>query len=188
MRFFGVSRPTTDLPRRMSAEQPKRPSRHDRSRRPVSGRVGPVARRTIPPFAAAGMGRTASGRTGDCTLAKERPGCLSLWNTQQWQSWLAERRRTACSKIRGGRLERRTESVQLFGRLLSTRHRTAPIAGRGRVRSPTAFGVSWRRAGRRSAGRRRRGVRRSVAARRAGANTSASTCRSFRQLFDELTE
>ena len=43
------------------------------------------------------------------------------------------------SKIRSGRLDRRTESVQLFGRLLSTRHRTVPIAGRGRIAIPDAF-------------------------------------------------
>ena len=43
------------------------------------------------------------------------------------------------SKIRSGRLDRRTESVQLFGRLLSTRHRMVPIAGRGRLAIPDAF-------------------------------------------------
>jgi MraZ protein len=43
------------------------------------------------------------------------------------------------SKIRSGRLDRRTESVQLVGRLLSTRHRTTPIAGRGRIAIPDAF-------------------------------------------------
>jgi MraZ protein len=80
-----------------------------------------------------------AGRSGSCTLAKERPGCLSLWNTQQWQGWLDDGLELVRSKMRSGRLDRRTESVQLFGRLLSTRHRTMPIAGRGRIAIPDAF-------------------------------------------------
>lgn len=74
-----------------------------------------------------------------CTLAKERPGCLSLWNTSQWQNWLNDGVELLKSKIRSGRLDRRTESVQLCGRLLSTRHRPVPIAGRGRIAIPDAF-------------------------------------------------
>jgi MraZ protein len=31
------------------------------------------------------------------------------------------------------------ENVQMLGRLLSTRHRTAPIAGRGRLAIPDSF-------------------------------------------------
>ena len=54
-------------------------------------------------------------------------------------SWLDAGVELMKSKIRSGRLDRRTESVQLFGRLLSTRHRTAPIAGRGRITIPDAF-------------------------------------------------
>jgi MraZ protein len=80
-----------------------------------------------------------AGGSEGCTLAKERPGCLSLWNAAQWQGWLDQGVELMKSKIRSGRLDRRTESVQLFGRLLSTRHRTAPIAGRGRIAIPDAF-------------------------------------------------
>lgn len=80
-----------------------------------------------------------AGDTANCTLAKERPGCLSLWNTKQWQGWLSNGVELLQSKIRSGRLERRTESVQLVGRLLSTRHYTLPIAGRGRIAIPDAF-------------------------------------------------
>jgi MraZ protein len=76
---------------------------------------------------------------GDCTLAKERPGCLSLWNSRVWQQWLSQGVDLLRSKIRGGRLERRIDSVQMFGRLLSTRHRTVPIAGRSRVAIPDSF-------------------------------------------------
>lgn len=80
-----------------------------------------------------------AGGSEGCTLAKERPGCLSLWNTAQWQGWLDQGVELMKSKIRSGRLDRRTESVQLFGRLLSTRHRTVPIVGRGRLSIPDAF-------------------------------------------------
>jgi MraZ protein len=43
------------------------------------------------------------------------------------------------NKIRSGRLDRRIERVQMFGRLLSTRHRAAPVAGRGRITIPESF-------------------------------------------------
>jgi len=82
--------------------------------------------------------RLAQG-LGQCTVAKERPGCLSLWNSQQWQQWLDEGVELLAAKIRGGRMQQRIENVQRFGRLLSTRHRTAPIAGRGRLAIPDSF-------------------------------------------------
>jgi MraZ protein len=80
-----------------------------------------------------------AGSSGGCTLAKERPGCLSLWNTAQWDGWLNDSLELLRNKIRSGRLDRRTQSVQSLGRLLSTRHRTTPIAGRGRIAIPEAF-------------------------------------------------
>jgi len=92
-------------------------------------------RLSLPPEWAALLAKDAA----QCTLAKERPGCLSLWNSEQWQHWLNEGVELVRSKLRGGRLERRVENVQMFGRLLSTRHRTAPIAGRGRVAIPDSF-------------------------------------------------
>lgn len=129
----------------------------------------------------------ADGTEG-CTLAKERPGCLSLWNTQRWQARLAEGLELLRSKIRSGRLERRTESVQLFGRLLSTRQRPAPIAGRGRVAIPDSF-------------RSFLGVEPGGEVLIVGAAVCVEVWRpqnwsehiglqmpSFRQLFDELTE
>jgi MraZ protein len=77
--------------------------------------------------------------TGQCVLAKERPGCVSVWNSQQWQSWLADGVELVTGKIRSGRLSSRLEQVQMLGRLLSTRHRTVPIAGRGRLVIPESF-------------------------------------------------
>ncbi|NOY30405.1 MAG: division/cell wall cluster transcriptional repressor MraZ [Planctomycetes bacterium] len=76
---------------------------------------------------------------GQCVLAKERPGCVSVWNSQQWESWLADGVDLVRSKIRSGRLAGRLDQVQRLGRLLSTRHRSVPIAGRGRLAIPDSF-------------------------------------------------
>jgi MraZ protein len=43
------------------------------------------------------------------------------------------------TKIEAGRLEGRVEEVQRLGRLLSTRHRSVPLAGRGRLVVPEGF-------------------------------------------------
>jgi MraZ protein len=80
-----------------------------------------------------------AGGQRTCTLAKERPGCVSLWNSQRWEAWLAEGVHLLDSKVRAGRLEDRMESVQSLGRLLSTRHRSIPLAGRGRIAIPDSF-------------------------------------------------
>ncbi|MCO6455184.1 MAG: division/cell wall cluster transcriptional repressor MraZ [Pirellulaceae bacterium] len=69
----------------------------------------------------------------DCILAKERPGALSLWNARQWQSRLDAGVELVENKMRAGRLEGRLEEVQRLGRLLSTRHTTVQLAGRGRL-------------------------------------------------------
>lgn len=76
---------------------------------------------------------------GGCTMAKEQPGCVSLWNSQRWEKWLADGLELLNSKVRAGRLEDRVESVQSLGRLLSTRHRPIPIGGRGRIIIPESF-------------------------------------------------
>lgn len=69
----------------------------------------------------------------DCILAKERPGALSLWSSREWQSRLDAGVALVESKMRAGRLEGRVEDVQRLGRLLSTRHKTVQLAGRGRL-------------------------------------------------------
>ncbi len=76
---------------------------------------------------------------GDCVLAKERPGCVSLWNPAQWENWLADGVNLVASKIKSGRMSGKLGQVQMLGRLLSTRHRTVPIAGRGRIAIPESF-------------------------------------------------
>ena len=75
----------------------------------------------------------------EAILAKERPGCLSLWSVDRWQAkWDAEVDLVR-SKMRAGRLEGRLDEVQLLGRLLSTRHRQVVLAGRSRLVIPEGF-------------------------------------------------
>jgi MraZ protein len=76
---------------------------------------------------------------GECLLTKERPGCLGLWAPGQAEEKLAQGRKILESKIQAGRLEGRLAEVQALGRLLSTRHRRAPLAGRGRLVIPEGF-------------------------------------------------
>jgi MraZ protein len=76
---------------------------------------------------------------GQCILAKERPGCLSLWGAAQWQAKLDAGVQLIESKLQLGRLEGRVEEVQLLGRLLSTRHKAVDLAGRGRLLLPEGF-------------------------------------------------
>jgi MraZ protein len=75
----------------------------------------------------------------DCILAKERTGCLSLWSATLWQSKLDEGVELVKQKMRAGKLQERLGQVQLFGRLLSTRHRPVQLAGRGRLVIPEGF-------------------------------------------------
>jgi MraZ protein len=77
--------------------------------------------------------------SGDCILAKERPGCLSLWNAALWQAKLDEGVALIQQKMRTGRLDGRVGQVQLLGRLLSTRHRQVQLAARGRLLVPEGF-------------------------------------------------
>jgi MraZ protein len=76
---------------------------------------------------------------GDCILAKERPGCLSLWNSDTWQTRLEQGVQLVVSKIVARRLDAKLDEVQRLGRLLSTRHRPVQLAGRGRLVVPDGF-------------------------------------------------
>jgi MraZ protein len=80
-----------------------------------------------------------AAESGACILAKERPGCLSLWNSAAWQSRLDEGVELVKSKMRAGKLAGRVEEVQQLSRLLSTRHKTVQLAGRGRLSIPDGF-------------------------------------------------
>ena len=75
----------------------------------------------------------------ECFLAKERPGCVSLWSAETWQAKLDDGVELIRQKIRAGRLEGRIAQVQMLGRLLSTRHKPVELAGRGRLLIPEGF-------------------------------------------------
>jgi MraZ protein len=92
-------------------------------------------RLAIPAELVAAMG----GEHADYILAKERPGCLSLWNAANWQSKLSAGVDLVQSKMRAGKLEGKMGQVQLLGRLLSSRHRTVQLAARGRLIVPEGF-------------------------------------------------
>lgn len=79
------------------------------------------------------------GAAANWILAKERPGALSLWHAETWQSKLDAAVQLIQAKIEAGRLDGRIEEVQHLGRLLSTRHRQVPLAGRGRLLIPEGF-------------------------------------------------
>jgi MraZ protein len=85
------------------------------------------------------LGDLLAAQSADCILAKERPGCLSLWSAAVWQSRLDEGVELVKQKMRAGKLQERIGQVQLFGRLLSTRHRPVQLAGRGRLVIPEGF-------------------------------------------------
>ncbi len=72
-------------------------------------------------------------------LAKERPGCLSLWNDETWKARLEEGVGLVEQKILARRLDARLDEVQRLGRLLSTRHTDVQLAGRGRLVVPEGF-------------------------------------------------
>jgi MraZ protein len=80
-----------------------------------------------------------TAESADCILAKERPGCLSLWSAPIWQARLDEGMELVKQKMRAGRLREQIAQVQTLGRLLSTRHRTVQLAGRGRLLIPEGF-------------------------------------------------
>jgi MraZ protein len=80
-----------------------------------------------------------TAQSSDCILAKERPGCLSLWSAPTWQAKLDDGVELVKQKMRAGRLQEKIAEVQLLGRLLSTRHKTVQLAGRGRLLIPEGF-------------------------------------------------
>lgn len=92
-------------------------------------------RLTIPPE----LVELLAADEGRCILAKERPGCLSLWNLALWKARLEAGIGLVESKIEAGRLEGRMEEVQRLGRLLSTRQQEVQFAGRGRLVVPEGF-------------------------------------------------
>lgn len=77
--------------------------------------------------------------SGDCVIAKERRGCVSVWDQQVWKSKLDARVELVRSRLKIGDLEQKMPELQMFGRLLSTRHRALQITDRGRLLVPEGF-------------------------------------------------
>ncbi len=77
--------------------------------------------------------------SGKCVIAKERPGCLSLWDEDTWKNRLDARIELIQQRLKLGDLEQKMPELQVFGRLLSTRHREINLAGRARLVLPEGF-------------------------------------------------
>lgn len=75
----------------------------------------------------------------DCILAKERPGCLSLWNAADWKSKLDAGVDLVRAKIAANKMDSRLAQVQLLGRLLSSRHIDVKMAARSRLLIPEGY-------------------------------------------------
>ena len=85
------------------------------------------------------MGDVLTSQSAECFLAKERPGCLSLWSASAWKARLDEGVALVEQKMRSGKLEGRVGEVQRLGRLLSTRHAPVQLAARSRLLIPEGF-------------------------------------------------
>lgn len=77
--------------------------------------------------------------SGKCVIAKERIGCLSLWDEETWKNNLDARVELIQHRLKVGDLGRKMTELQTFGRLLSTRHKEVVLAGRARLVVPEGF-------------------------------------------------
>jgi len=77
--------------------------------------------------------------SGDCVIAKERPGCVSLWEQKAWQANLDARIDLIQARLKLGDLNQKMSELQIFGRLLSTRHRPIQIKDKDRLLLPEGF-------------------------------------------------
>lgn len=79
------------------------------------------------------------GESADCVIAKEREGCLSLWNAEIWKKKFEGGVELIRHKLQLDYLERDLMKVQRFSRLLSTRSRPVKLGQRGRLLVPEGF-------------------------------------------------
>jgi MraZ protein len=80
------------------------------------------------------------GGSQRCILAKERSGCLSVWSAEAWEAKWNARVKLLEQKIQAEAFQDdRVGKLQLLGRLLSTRHRSVELKGRGRLLVPESF-------------------------------------------------
>ncbi|MBQ2683060.1 MAG: division/cell wall cluster transcriptional repressor MraZ [Thermoguttaceae bacterium] len=76
--------------------------------------------------------------TFDCILAKERPGCVSVWSSSTWQERMANDVEIIARKYQNGYLNQSIPQLQVLGRLLSTRQRPVQLV-KGRLLVPEGF-------------------------------------------------
>jgi len=79
------------------------------------------------------------GDDAECVLAKEREGCLSLWNAELWKQKIDGGLEVLKTKLQHSFLDRDLAKVQRFARLLSTRSRPVKLGQRGRLLVPEGF-------------------------------------------------
>ena len=82
------------------------------------------------------MADAVTDSAGEAILAKERPGCLSIWPAERWQQRIDDGVELIRRKMDAGHMEQRWGDVQRLGRLLSTRHATVKLANRSRLSIP----------------------------------------------------
>ena len=90
---------------------------------------------TLPPE----MAELVADSDGNCILAKERAGCLSLWKAADWTKRIDDGVAILKLRIQAGKMESRWSEVQRLGRLLSTRSKTVTLANRSRLLIPDGF-------------------------------------------------
>ena len=76
---------------------------------------------------------------GDCIVAKEQPGCISLWSKEDWGEKMADQVALIEQRLKLHQLDQKIPQLQTLGRLLSTRQRPVQMAERGRVQIPEGF-------------------------------------------------
>lgn len=85
------------------------------------------------------MSELVTDADGNCILAKERAGCLSLWKAADWQKRIDDGVAILKLRMQAGKMESRWSEVQRLGRLLSTRSKTVTLANRSRLLIPEGF-------------------------------------------------
>lgn len=85
------------------------------------------------------MAEAVADESGQCILAKERAGCVSLWRAADWQKRLDDGVNILKLRMQAGKMESRWSEVQRLGRLLSTRSTVVTLANRARLLLPSGF-------------------------------------------------
>ena len=85
------------------------------------------------------MAELVADSDGNCILAKERAGCLSLWKAADWKKRIDDGVAILKLRIQAGKMESRWSEVQRLGRLLSTRSKPVTLANRSRLLIPEGF-------------------------------------------------